>query len=282
MPWAIEIADGRTREIGAACSIGRAARNDLVLDGDEISRFHALIHRQGVGEYWLVDMGACNGTQLNGRPVVAPTRLSRGDILKLGKVKMLISAPGEETEDVIETLSASTVRRLQVTKQWLMLGDLIGFTQLSRSLQPEPLARLVGSWMAECRDLVEANGGGIHKYLGDGWFASWVADGSEKEGVISCIREIRKRQANADPKFRIAVHLGDVTCSGSPAGSELGMLGPDVNLLFRMEKLASSLSRDALVSKAAWSQLDGLLAGGTAGKHRVKGFDSEDEYFWLE
>jgi adenylate cyclase len=49
------------------CSMGRAAANTLVLDVPKVSRMHALIQVQNIGEFWLVDLGSSNGTFLNKR-----------------------------------------------------------------------------------------------------------------------------------------------------------------------------------------------------------------------
>ena len=62
----------------SSCSIGRAPGNQLVLADEKASRKHALIHRQGEHEYWLVDLGSSNGSYVDGRRVSQPMALRDG------------------------------------------------------------------------------------------------------------------------------------------------------------------------------------------------------------
>jgi hypothetical protein len=54
--------NGNRHMLHGTCSMGRAAANTLVLDLPKVSRMHALIQVQNIGEFWLVDLGSSNGT----------------------------------------------------------------------------------------------------------------------------------------------------------------------------------------------------------------------------
>ncbi|UCF31336.1 MAG: FHA domain-containing protein [bacterium] len=63
--------------------IGRSKDCDLTLDDRDASRRHASLQPFGT-EFYLMDMGSTNGTQVNGRPV--DKRLLRhGDRITVGK-----------------------------------------------------------------------------------------------------------------------------------------------------------------------------------------------------
>ncbi len=64
-------------------TIGRGADNDLVISNSKLSRHHALIEVVS-GSHYLSDTGSQNGTFVNNRTVVAPIRLTKGDIISLG------------------------------------------------------------------------------------------------------------------------------------------------------------------------------------------------------
>ena len=67
----------------AVMRLGRDARNDIVLEDEEVSRHHARLERRG--KNWiLMDVGSRNGTFLNDREVDGCIELRRGDLLKLG------------------------------------------------------------------------------------------------------------------------------------------------------------------------------------------------------
>src|SRR6266496_2823310 len=71
-------------QIQGNCSIGRSAKNTMVLDSPKISRRHAIINVQNVGEFWLIDLGSINGTFLNKRRVHKPVRLCDQDQIIIG------------------------------------------------------------------------------------------------------------------------------------------------------------------------------------------------------
>ena len=80
----LEAADGRRHPIKGSCSLGRAGANTIVLESPKVSRRHALIHLQNIGELWLIDFGSSNGTFLNKRRIHHPIRLSDRDQITIG------------------------------------------------------------------------------------------------------------------------------------------------------------------------------------------------------
>ncbi len=93
MPWLVvneEGEDPRVLEIAASpFRIGRRAGNDLVLSDFGASRDHSRIEQDG-GSWRLVDLGAANGTYLNGRrlPASSPESLEPGDEIQIGRAKL--------------------------------------------------------------------------------------------------------------------------------------------------------------------------------------------------
>lgn len=70
--------------------IGRSRDADLVLDVDGVSRKHARITRSGQHELNLVDLGAKNGTFLNGERVDLAA-LHHGDRVQIGAALLCVS-----------------------------------------------------------------------------------------------------------------------------------------------------------------------------------------------
>jgi len=63
--------------------VGRGADNQIVLDGDSVSRRHAHWERRG-DQWWVVDDGSTNGTYVNDESISKPTSLANGDRIKVG------------------------------------------------------------------------------------------------------------------------------------------------------------------------------------------------------
>ncbi len=63
--------------------IGRGQDNDVVLDMDNVSRFHAIVEGSDDG-FVVRDNNSTNGTYINGKEVVGRRRLANGDLIKIG------------------------------------------------------------------------------------------------------------------------------------------------------------------------------------------------------
>ena len=87
-------ADGASRAhpLGGACSMGRSADNDIVVDDKRASKHHARIYPDAGG--WVIqDLDSANGTLLNGAYCVEPTRLSDDDEIVIGRTLLVFQGP---------------------------------------------------------------------------------------------------------------------------------------------------------------------------------------------
>jgi serine phosphatase RsbU (regulator of sigma subunit) len=77
-----------------AIVIGRAADVDLSVNDASMSRRHVRVFAAD-GGWFVEDLGARNGTTLNGQRLTAPARLGHGDVLRLGETAVIVDAsPG--------------------------------------------------------------------------------------------------------------------------------------------------------------------------------------------
>src|SRR5246127_1580187 len=91
----LEEADGKRLPIQGNFTIGRSPKNSLILDSPKISRRHAIINAQDVGEFWVIDLGSSNGTFLNKRRVYQPVRLCDQDQIAIGDTIFTFRQPAE-------------------------------------------------------------------------------------------------------------------------------------------------------------------------------------------
>jgi two-component system, cell cycle response regulator len=76
--------------------IGRGSENQIVLDGDSVSRRHAHLEQRGPA-WWAVDDGSTNGTFVNDEQISRELALTNGDRIKVGPTIFKYLA-GEDVE----------------------------------------------------------------------------------------------------------------------------------------------------------------------------------------
>ena len=79
---------------GQRFTIGKKASNNLVVDGNLVSREHCEIVSDGSGKYLLRDRGSRNGTFVNGYRVGADVLLQNGMEIAVGDVQMVFTTDG--------------------------------------------------------------------------------------------------------------------------------------------------------------------------------------------
>jgi class 3 adenylate cyclase len=270
---------GRERiVIRGNCSLGRSPKSAVVLDSPKVSRRHAIINLQNVGEFWLIDLGSSNGTFLNKRRVHQPVRLCDMDQITVGDTAFTFRQPEEISAELRTTMAQQTIRETANIPVWLLVADIENFTPLSRSMVSDKLATLVGGWVSTCKEIVEEHHGEIDKYLGDGFLAYWHDDEKGAESVAAGLEKLKQLQRN-EPRFRLVLHHGLVSSGGMRSMGEESLIGKEVIFVFRMEKLAGSLGILLLASAAAKAKLEPLMECEPAGVHQLKGFEGEYEFF---
>ena len=85
-------------------SIGRELDNDIILEGEGESRYHAKLELDGK-EWKIKDLGSTNGTKLNGEKLTPNeyAKLTDGDNIKIGNQTMLFAdkLPDSTDDDII-------------------------------------------------------------------------------------------------------------------------------------------------------------------------------------
>jgi len=102
---------------GRTGPVARRAENTLAINDAEVSRRHAIIHAQGDGGYYLVDLGSRNGTILNGQRMRMPAQLKDNDRIQISTTVLVFrasemeNADGEEAMVTIASAQTSAISR---------------------------------------------------------------------------------------------------------------------------------------------------------------------------
>ena len=188
--------------------------------------------------------------------------------------------------DAGERILAGRIRRgdSETIRAVIWLSDMRGFTKRADTMAPAALIELLNLFFDNLVPAIEAEGGEVLKFMGDGLLAIFrIADDGEIDAVRArALRAARQAEANIaalraaeggqDLRFGLALHVGEALYGNIGAGSRLDFtcIGPAVNMAARLEKIAARLAR-TVVGSAAFARRS---AGGfrRAGRLRTRGF----------
>jgi adenylate cyclase len=147
----------------------------------------------------------------------------------------------------------------------IWLSDMRGFTSLADRLAPSVLLALLNRYF-DCQvPAIEAGGGEVLKFMGDGLLAIFpVGEGGSAKVCRAALAAAREARAQiytlerelveehaADRPFSLALHVGEVLYGNIGGGSRLDftVIGAAVNLAQRLERLARDLRRSVIASE---------------------------------
>jgi adenylate cyclase len=169
----------------------------------------------------------------------------------------------------------------------LLLCDLRGFTDLSNRLTGERVLALLNAYFDAVVPAITREGGDILKFMGDAVLAVFPTHDAERAGNAALaasdaiLRQIDSLSfADARLEAGIALHYGEVSYGNVGSGRRLDftVIGPDVNLLSRIQGVCAESGQRLLMSE----RFSGLLRhreSASIGTRALKGFDAEVELF---
>jgi class 3 adenylate cyclase len=270
----IETPGGDRVEVAANCYLGRSSSNTVRLNSVAASRRHAHIHAQEAEhgtEYWIADLGSTNGTLRNGKRITIPCRLREGDRVDILEDSFTFHVESANLAASLESEAPDTVPVRAQQLCWLLMLDIKRYTILSRQLDTDTLSLKVGTWLRLVRDVIEAAGGVVDKFLGDAIFAYWKDDAQAPMRVAEALAKLVELQGARDPDFRIVLHHARTVMAGGAGGAD-NLSGPEVITVFRMEKVCSGLGLDSITSDSARAALPASCATVPVGSHPMDGF----------
>jgi adenylate cyclase len=171
----------------------------------------------------------------------------------------------------------------------ILFADLRGFTSATEREGPNVIGRL-GEHLAAIAEPVEAAGGEVLKFIGDGLLAAFPVTGETSaacDAALEAARAAIARNAqvnDARPQtprldLDVALHLGEVFYGNIGAASrlEFTVIGPAVNEASRLERLCDQLDRHLLMSESFARSCSAAVA--SLGRFKLRGVSCEREVF---
>ena len=165
----------------------------------------------------------------------------------------------------------------------ILFGDLRSFTQLSEKKLPYDLVFLLNRYFAETGQAVEAAGGHIDKFIGDGVMALFGLDSGVEAGCRQALAAARDMSARMESlnhalvhdipeplRIGIGIHTGPAIVGEMGYGSAVSVtaVGDSVNTASRIEGLTKTYGCELVISEAV-----ALRAGidvGDAPRHEIE------------
>jgi class 3 adenylate cyclase/tetratricopeptide (TPR) repeat protein len=169
----------------------------------------------------------------------------------------------------------------------VLFGDLVGFTPLSETKDPEEIRELLSAYFAQCRVIVSRYGGVVEKFIGDAVMAVWgvpVAHEDDAERAVRAGLELAAAVAAMGHEvgapgraMRVGIVTGEV--AGTVGATGEGMVAGDaVNTAARVQSAAEP--GRVWVDEATRSLASAAITFTDTGEHPLKG-KAEPVRLWV-
>ena len=231
--------------------IGRRTRKDGTLVDVEIVAVTVRLEGEPIGFYIIYhDVTELEQTR---RRLEARVDEQVAELVRTGELARFL--PQQVAEGLLggRLQADEPFERRQIT---VLFADMVGFTDLSESLEPEELAEVLNGYLREMTAAVLAHGGSLDNFIGDGVMAvfgapqerpeaeqAWAAVQAAMEMRARCRQlasSLRERGIPADPDIRVGLNTAHCTVGvfGSEVMRAYKAVGFAVNVAARLQTAA--------------------------------------------
>src|SRR3954469_4784960 len=159
----------------------------------------------------------------------------------------------------------------------VLFCDLVGFTTLSESRDPEEVRELLSRYFDTARTIITRYGGVVEKFIGDAVMAVWgtpVAQEGDAERAVRAALDLVAAvsdlgtEAGADLSARAGIVTGEVAATIGATGEGM-VAGAAVNAAARVQAAADAGA--VLVDEGTLHTTQGAIGFVEAGLHSLKG-----------
>jgi PAS domain S-box-containing protein len=231
--------------------IARRTRKDGSLVDVEIVAVRVMLEAQPIGFYIIYhDITELEQTR---RRLQARIDEQMAELVRTGELARFL--PRQVAEGLLggRLHAEEPFERRRIT---VLSADMVGFTDLSESLEPEELAEVLNGYLRETTAAVLAHGGALDSFIGDGVMAIFGApqEMPEPEQAWSAVQaaiemrdrcralaaSLRDRAIPADPQIRVGLNTAHCTVGvfGSDVMRAYKAVGFGVNVAARLQGAA--------------------------------------------
>ncbi|MFB3896773.1 MAG: tetratricopeptide repeat protein [bacterium] len=222
-------------------------------------------------------------------PVVPPsiTRFSKQDQTEIQRLSRFV--PSKVIEGILsgsEMMEEGERRNITI-----FFADIVGFTPLSETLDPEDLKDLIDTYLGKMTEIIHKYDGTIDKFIGDAVMALFGAPTTHEDDPERALRsalEIQDAMAvfsqkfGRDVKLRIGISCGEVIVGGLGGEHRLDYtaIGDVVNLASRLQSFGQP--GQIVVSQRIFERTQGAFEFASLGAITLKGKAAPVQAYTLE
>jgi class 3 adenylate cyclase len=204
-----------------------------------------------------------------------------------GRVMMERFLPKPVVEAAFET-PLELLQQPRLCQVTVMVTDLRNFTHFAENLAPVEVLKFLNHLQGFQSTIVEAHGGWVNKFMGDGMLAVFGAPDAlpgHGDKALRAALEILQQIHRVSPlAIGIGLHSGTVVagCVGKGSRLEFTVIGDTVNVASRLEALTKQEAYPLLLSQATrqlLGQPEGVIS---LGLRQLRGRDDPLEVFALQ
>jgi class 3 adenylate cyclase/tetratricopeptide (TPR) repeat protein len=180
------------------------------------------------------------------------------------------------TEEAAPTVVTETAAERRLVS--VLFADLVGFTPLSESRDPEEVRELLSRYFDTCRRLIGIYGGTVEKFIGDAVMAVWGTPTAQEDDaeravrtaldLVTAVAALGEEIGAPELALRGGVLTGEAAVNLAAEGE--GMVAGDlVNTAARVQ--AAAAPGTVLVGDATRRATAAAIAYEPAGEHELKG-----------
>jgi adenylate cyclase len=176
----------------------------------------------------------------------------------------------------------------------ILMTDLRGFTAMSNQQGLAEVVETLDAWFESVAAAVDAHGGEILKFMGDGLLAIFSSEGDSADSCrraaaaaleacqgVDALNTERTAAGQAPVEFVVGLHVGEVGYGniGGRRRLDFTVLGPAVNYASRVQDLAKNLDRSILLSRKFSQLISAPVID--LGDHPLRGIGDAERIFEL-
>ena len=169
----------------------------------------------------------------------------------------------------------------------VMSLDIRNFTSLSNAFSPDKVVQVLNVLFSELTEVVQRNQGFVNKFIGDGMLAFFPGEEGPVHAMLSSLG-IQQAVSHINQQGLLAKLIGDRQIAtgiglhhgpvilgniGSQRKMDFTVIGPTVNLAFRIESVTKELKESILVTESVYRSVLQDFLFEQLGTVEVKGFE---------